>query len=401
MSPFERLVHVFDRHSPLHFTLVAEFPVPLDAARLRAALAAVWERHPLPAARITREPGRAPVLHPPAAGTPPALTLVDGDPAGWRTLAAEEMARRLPTADGALHRAVLLSSADASTLLLTLDHSVADGVGAAVVLADLVAALNGHPPRPLPAPPSRETLFDRLPPPSHEPLPAPPVPASAPRRALRPFDGVPPHVSTAALDRPSTARLRARCRADGVTVQAALVTAATRARAVLRAEDTVARTLTPVDLRPLLGVTGGCAAHFGHARTASTPRPDLTFREHVRATAVDLAAARDPAVLAAASAHCRREVPACPTEAEALAIGRRTLDHELIVTNLRTLPPHAPGPVRVRAVWGPITLCRLDGEEVLGVVTHEGGMRLTACSHEDSARALPHRVAELLAAYAP
>src|SRR5690348_2631972 len=60
---------------------------------------------------------------------------------------------------------------------------------------------------------------------------------------------------------------------------------------------------------------------------------------------------------------------------------RTALPFELLITNLGTRQFSTSGPIRPRAVWGPIVLPQIDREQVLGVVTYGGQLRMTCIGH--------------------
>jgi hypothetical protein len=211
VGAIERMFYRYAERNPVHFSLAAEFDIVLAEDQLRAA--------------------------------------------------AEELARPFDRSTAPLLRAVLLNGQSSSALLLTFDHTIADGISSVIVLKDLVDSLNGHHLTPCDVPPSQEEAITlRLPSSNHQPIPEPAVPGARMLKpcSIRPFDGTRPHVRTVALRGPDTSRLVNRCRAEQTTVHAAIVAASSRVRATLHGEDFF-RVASPINIRPTINVGDGCA----------------------------------------------------------------------------------------------------------------------------------------------
>ncbi|MDG4798020.1 amino acid adenylation domain-containing protein [Micromonospora sp. WMMD1082] len=132
-----------------HMALGIRFGAGLDRRALVAACAALTERHPILAARITGDDADIPRLAP--ADARPPVTF--GELTDARI--AEEIARPYDLRTGPLARFVLLAGADGSHLLLVTAHHLAfDGMSKDVLARDLAAAYaaarDGGPAEPTP-----------------------------------------------------------------------------------------------------------------------------------------------------------------------------------------------------------------------------------------------------------
>ncbi|BBY46673.1 hypothetical protein MARA_01030 (plasmid) [Mycolicibacterium arabiense] len=235
LGALERLFYRYSEAHPVHFTLAAEFAFEIPAEQLRHALAKVAQRHALLQVRVGEASQDGPIfLHDSqVVGLP--LSVSDADPREWPFVAAEELAAPFDRQTAPLARAILLRRRRHSVVLLTLDHTVADGISAALVLRDLILALNGIGLNTLPPPPSQESMLAR-----HcaavdsgydDAAESPAQDARMNRvSSVRPFDGVTPHVATASLTENATAQLVSRARAQRSTVHSALVSATARVR---------------------------------------------------------------------------------------------------------------------------------------------------------------------------
>jgi hypothetical protein len=260
------------------------------------------------------------------------------------------------------------------------------------VVADLVAALDGdeegglggEPASEGDVPPSQEALLGALD--AAAPTVGPPrdelTDASG---ELARFSGRAPHVSALALQRGPTARLVSRCRAEGVSVHAALCAAASTV--FHRAGRTRVRVLSPIDLRRAAGLPDAVANRFAGARTASEASRAGDFWELARHHHRALEHQRAPGVLKAGSEALHRHPPATPEEAEALMTAVTAADIQ--ITNLGVVEAPAHGRTRLTALWGPAQTTQLRGEHVLGVATLGGRLRLTELTHDPVAVLLP------------
>lgn len=240
-------------------------------------------------------------------------------------------------------------------------------------------------------PPSQEALLqalDAAPPPVGPPQDE----LMNPPGELTQFSGRAPHVSAlAALQRGLTARLVARCRAEGVSVHAALCAAA--GTVFHRAGRTRVRVLSPVDLRRAAGLPDAVANRFAGARTVSEASQAEDFWKLAQHHHQALEHERTPGLLKAGSQALAHQPPTTPEEAEAMMTAVTAADIQ--ITNLGVVEAPAHGHPRLTALWGPAQTTQLAGEHVLGVATCEGRLRMTELTHDPVAVLLPDMVAVL------
>lgn len=158
LGALEYVIAIADRAAPINFVMVADLRGPLDGDRLAAGLAAMQRRHPLLGMALAPHRRRLAFVE----GAPPIpLTVLDAPPEAVADRCAEESTTRLPEDTGPLLRATwLCHGGERSTLLLTFHHAIGDGTAGALLLRDLLQALDGEAPRdPLPA-----AIEDHLPP---------------------------------------------------------------------------------------------------------------------------------------------------------------------------------------------------------------------------------------------
>jgi hypothetical protein len=383
LGAYERVFHRFMEVFPMHFSLAAELAGSFGPEQLRQALVAVQHRHPLLSVHLEDHPGTRLGYYRPAVVPPIPLAVLDTD-WSWEQVAAEELVTPFDPATAPLLRVVLLRQGPAAaTLVLTFDHTIADGKSAVFVLQDIVTVLNGQPLSVLPVPPARETLLARQPAPAGGPAEVPGAPAPdwlmAPG-TLRPFDGARPAVTSLAFSKSLTSQLVQRCRAEQTTVHAALVAAASLVLGSVGQRQHV-RVMSPIDIRELLGVERDCAMYFNSTRTAYSAEQPQAFWEVARATSAQLTPGRAEPMTRFIAAMMEQLIPVEAEHDAAKNLFTGGNSFELFISNLGRLDIPETGLIRPTAIWGPVILTQLQGELSLGVATLHGQLRLVNTSH--------------------
>lgn len=386
LGPLERFFWRYSERNPTHFLVVAEFDGELGAHRVRAALDAVQERHPLLSAHVREDCDRGLTFHRPAGVAPIRLTIDPDSVREWQSIAAGELAEPFGREAEPLMRATLLNREKQSALLLTFDHAIADGISSVVVLNDVLAAINGETLAPLPVPASQEDLVRRTLAgalhagvPGRQDDPRLTVPVS-----VRPSESTYPHVHGVELSTHDTTRLVTRCREERATVHGAIVVAASRIRGLESGEQYV-RTYSPINIRELIGRGPDCCLRIGSACTGMATDDGADFWTQARDVSASLNVARSAPAVVMGTAIVEQH---SPIDADCEAAERffcTTLPFELLITNLGVRRFTARGPVRPKAVWGPIVLAQIDREHVIGVITYGGRLRMVCCGHAPTA----------------
>ncbi|SPM31967.1 condensation domain-containing protein [Mycobacterium terramassiliense] len=378
----ERLFYRYSERNPAHFLLVAEFGEILTADRLRPALAAVQRRHPLLSAHIEDRPGIRLGFYRAATVAPIELTVRRAQESSWAAAAAEELSRPFDRSRAPLMRAALLQGPGSSALLLTFDHTIADGISSVWVMNDVIAALNGRGLANLPVPQSQEHILDRalgaVDP--FDPSELPDDPRMRTPTTIRPFDGALTNVHTMTMTDVDTARLVERCRAERTTVHAALVVAMCRVRSTERGEDFV-RVLNPINFRALAGVEGDCGLYIQATWTGLSPWDGAPFWAQARATTTHLEAARSARGILTASLAIRQAMAPDAEVGHAEELFTRVCPFDMLISNLGVQHLDDTGPVRPTAVWGPVVQSQTEGEYVTGITTYEGRLRMVTCGY--------------------
>lgn len=382
----ERSFYRYGERNPLLFVLAAEFDIALDAHLVGDALQVVQNRHPLLSAHIQDEPETGPAFHRTDPVAPVELTFHREPDQDWQAFAAEELIRPFDPAAAPLMRATLLTQGMTSTLLLTFDHVIADGISSVLVLNDVLAALDGEPLVTLPVPNSLEELATRSFDFPHidDAMTSVDDPRMAVPTYIRPFDATRPHLHRVAMSREATAHLVGRCRDERTTMHAAIVTAASRVRSAECGEEFI-RTNSPMNVRKLIGAGDGCCLWISPACTGMAAADATAFWSAARDVGSQLRIVRSLAGLAFASAVIEQQMPMSADCDAAERFLCTVLPFEQTITNLGVQHFALFRPVRPRAIWGPITLTQVDRESVTGVVTYDGRLRMVTCGYDATA----------------
>ncbi|MCW2661964.1 MAG: peptide synthetase [Mycobacterium sp.] len=391
LGAFERMYYRFSQKSTLHFCMVAELAEDLDPAALDGALLAVQQRHPLLNVHIEDHAQTRLGFYPPASVPPIPVTVVDAAPArSWCDVVADELTRPFDTSRAPMIRIVLLRSGlrNPGAIIVTADHTIADGLSSRSILRDLFSALNGHELQALAAPPSQEELIARLreaqsaaaPATNGQPQPTQPQWLATPG-AIRRFDGAVPHLSAISLDEDLTRRLIGRARAERTTVHSALVSAMSRA-VIESGRNEFVRMLSPIEIRSHIGVDDDVCLYITATRTAFAREQLTDLWDMARIVGDQLAVARSLPALLGSSAATEQFMPvgATPEDAEAFMLAAHSF--EAIATNLGVLNMGPPETVRPVAIWGPAVLGQVQGELNTGICTFNGQLRIVSASHD-------------------
>lgn len=423
LGAFEQVFHLYAQRYPVHFSLTAHLAYVVGEDDVRRATAVLQRVHPLLAATITDDvvEGRYQAYYHHSRAVV-SVTTVAG--ATWEDVAAQEQARPFTHEAGPLWRVTLCAppaetlveeSNSGTTLVLTLDHRIADGRSGLRVLTDLLSVLVQ---KDLPAKavvPSQDDLLatvgesrDELGQDSTEgQLSEPSAPAGAPV-LLRIYDNSPPSVSSLMLTVEATRQLRRACRDRGTTVHSALGAALSVALAAAGRDP--ARIVHPTDLRGLfdLGDAVGLCISPAPAVTSFAGAADRGVVELAGAINDQLNVARRPAVVLAAAKMLKDHLASTPDEAVAGMLAMTRVDAMLTNLGIVELKETTMNDVidREGVNFPPVISLRalamsteISGEQVVGALTYRGQLRLTNTSHEP-VPGLLERVAQELHVFA-
>lgn len=366
----EELFWLVDQTSPAQFCIAAEMDGAVDPRAWRRALDDVQKRHPLLNMRIDPETRAFRRVD-----APIPLRIETGEDASWPAVVRFELATPFGPDAAPLLRAVLLPRPDATALVLTAHHAMADGLSLAFVLRDLLAVLAGTPAEPLALVQAQEQAFGH-------PVAADAVPlqAAGHRDPIDPAPGF----TRYRVPEGETAAILAASRAQGATVQGALCAAvAVAGRACVPAwQDRDIRLISPVSTRALAGADAQCALHmvpsmldFPRANSDDFWAMARGITEHLREAAL-------PGNVAAALGGMGGLMASSLDAASMRGFMLANFRAQGMVSNLGNLPFETRyGPLTLKSLWGPAVLMLADDEQIVGALTFAGALHLTHSSH--------------------
>ncbi|MCC8392442.1 condensation domain-containing protein [Paraburkholderia sp. MMS20-SJTR3] len=377
----EHLFWLIDRNRSIHFTLVAEIDRVLTRSAWNAALLALQQRHPLLCARIVADGVAAPAFQrDPAARIP--LRVVENVQQAWQVEAAVELSGPFDWSNAPLLRVTLLQHASGSTIVLAAHHAVLDGMGGAYLLEDLLRALAGGSLAPLPvAPPLESLLRTQM---DSAAVSGPPAPAPE-AKAFRPAVGARAEVAALALSAQLTQAIAERARIERTTVHGAVAAAVHEAgRRISRTwRERPVRTVSPIDVRATVGGMGRANGVYITQTITVDERPrGAPFWDAARDVKAQLAPAQTLASVAQEIKALDGFITTNPSIEHAAGFLSHVLAFDVLLSNLGREPiASSYDGFTLNALWGPIVSSGFADDQVIGVCTLGGVLRLTQASY--------------------
>jgi hypothetical protein len=381
LGPSEAYFWLSNQNSWKHFVVAAQITGETTTASWRTALDAVQRRHPLLGVCIDADDGGAPYFRPlPDLRIP--LQIVPRDALQcWEDEMETELSTPFPIEDALLVRAVLLHEAHRATILLTVHHSIADGLSVAFIVRDILEALSGKSLKALHVPQPQEDL---CPPPTIQSTePKAPAPPSAPGTLLK-RDRSLLRVRGLRLPAELSDRLRERSRREGTTVHGALAAALVLAgRDICREwREGPVRVVSPVNNRTILRRGDDCALSIIFPVGSYNPKSPIQFWEIARSVHDDLAVMRTPGGLSAVFSGFDQLISSKPGVQGIAQFELQVCACEMMVSNLGVVPFEADfGDLRLEALWGPSVFVGIEGEQMVGAATVRGTIHLLHSSY--------------------
>ncbi len=386
LSGYERFLWTFNQVKPINFSLVASFEGRLDPTRWTAALAEVQKQHPLLDASIEQDGSQAPVFLS-GTGSPIPLQIKERTSSTqWQRELERELSEPFALSSSPLARTVLLADDQRCDLVLTLYHSIADGIGALLFLRNLLQALGGESLSPSALPPSAEDRLKALASPTQPAA----KPADAEQEETKPSPAQPartftyhhapdqPQVDSIDFSSEETAHILRCVHREQTTVGALLLAALESAfrelSPVLR--DTDLHLHMPVDARPYLQNERDLVLSISAAQVAWAHHEGDLWQS-ARQLQSDLASAQSLAGIADVYARVGAAVEMPGNAVDMVDAMIKSDGYDLHLSNLKApdLSETVSG-LHLKALWGPAVLFGIEGEQSIGAVTFAGELRL-------------------------
>ena len=282
---------------------------------------------------------------------------------------------------------MLIQGSRNTAFILVAHHSIADGLSIAYALRDTISAVGGGFLAPLASLASQEEILAAR---------APRItvasavkeqegkPAGSPG-TYRPLDHARPAVKGLRMERALTTSIRDRARQEGTTVHGALSAAIVIAGRHVFADwqKIPVRVMSPVNIRPLLGVGENCGVFVSAATGVFDERPK-EFWELARDAKIAIADGQTREGATALLGALGGIVDKGAEITTAAEFAAAAFVHEALLTNLGELSFANRGPLTLEEMWGPAVLSGMEGEHTIGVATVNRSICLTHTSHTPS-----------------
>jgi hypothetical protein len=380
LSPLEQYAWLSDQASPKHFSVSAQIRGYATIASWHSAINALQLRHPLLRAGVRAtsdgilhfyDDNRIPI---------PFRVVLRESGRTWEQELEREYAIPFGTGDVPLARVALLYGEEISNVIVTINHSIADGRSAVHLIRDILDALSGKALQILPLRPSHEEVSDAL------GVLAADIPTMEPADRTVPYVDRSPknfRIRSHRLTSELSSGLRIRARNEETTVHGAITAAFSLATYRLVKWGTrPARVLSAIDTRKALNMDyelGFCVLFPTFSYDLSD---DMHFWDLARKITRDIAPFRTAEVIAGVFGVFKNIM----LDATVKSIGafeNRECSSDLVVTNLGILPfPTDYGSVTLEGLWGPSILFGTEGENTIGVVTLNDSIHLLYTSFD-------------------
>jgi hypothetical protein len=374
LGSLERYAWLSDQNSPKHFSITAEISGHTTVASWRSALDAVQLRHPLLRAGVMLDSdGRLHFVQETAAPIP--LRVVRRD-AGrtWEQELEREYATPFGIADIPLMRAALLYEKEACNIIITVHHSIADGLSIAHLIRDLLEALSGKALDALTIRPSHEEVCSTL-----EVSPGEIASQKRATRRERYIDWNQDRLAIRShrLSVETTNKLRIRSRNEQTTVHGALSAAfVLAAHQLAKWEKSPIYLLSAVDTRRFLGLDYDLNFSALFPTHPYDVRNSPRMWELARSITRDLEPLRTRQGIAGAFNAFNSFAPHA-TLADIVTFELQMVVCDVLVSNLGVIPFETNfGSLTLEGLWGPSVLMGTEGEQAIGVATLHGAIHL-------------------------
>jgi hypothetical protein len=375
----EQYFWLSNQNSAKHFVIVAEIVGDATVEAWVSAVAAAQLRHPLLRVSVDYAPDGPPCFREHANLPIPVRIVPEGEFATWQAEMARELATPILLNGAPLARITLLRKSAGSILLLSMHHSIADGLSAAFVIRDILEALSGKPLQPLTLTDPQENLCSAV-----AGTPLPPSAQVYPPATLLRRDAGGPTVQALKLSKELTEKLRTHAREGGATVHGALVAALTFAGRQLSPDWLIhpVRVMSPVDNRRLLGLEDQCALSIIFPIGAYAPDSEKCLWDVARAVKDELTPVRNAEGLSTVFSGLQQLVSTSPNVAQIAAFELQVCACEGMVSNLGVLPFETSfSGFKLESLWGPSVFVGIEGEQMIGAATLNGAIHLLYTSY--------------------
>ncbi|AEU36219.1 condensation domain-containing protein [Granulicella mallensis] len=380
LGSLERWFYLMNQNRSNHYSITAEVSGSTTPAMWREALNQLQLRHPLLNVFIAeRERSQISFMRDDIQSIP--LTVFErSTPQQWQGIAAQDLSEPFDASKAPLIRATLLHGNDRCEIMLSVHHSIADGMSVAFLLRDLVSAVAGKALETHLVPASQGDLFA-----DPETMPAPSSGSAATPRpvSFQVVESFYPQVDAVQFTQQETQALIEAARRQDTTLHAGIAAAAVlagRALSPVWRQDPV-RVFSPINLRNMLGLQDDCVVALSAGITAMDPLPDDDLWALARTIKQELTPQQSPQGIAYGLGFFDMATANGADSAAVSSISAASIGFELMVSNLGRVPFQADfGDLTIEALWGPVINQGYEGEQTISAATVNGSLCLVHTS---------------------
>lgn len=374
LSPLEQYAWLSDQASPKHFAVSAQVRGYTTIDSWRSAINAVQLRHPLLRAGVKKTSDGILHFYEDNRLSIPFRVVRRESGQTWEQELEREYAIPFGTGDVPLVRVALLYGEDISNVIVTLNHSIADGRSAAHLIRDILEALSGKALQILPLRPPHEEICDSL------GILAADIPSTGSSdRDVAYVDRSPKQfrIRSHRLTSELSSRLRTRARDEETTVHGAIAAAFSLATYRLVKWGTrPARVLSAIDTRRALNMDYDLSFCVLFPTFSYDLSNGIHFWDLARKITQDIAPFKSVEVIAGIFGAFKSIMSDATVESIA-AFENRECSSDVVVSNLGALPFQTDyGTLILEELWGPSILFGTEGEHTIGVATLHNSIHL-------------------------
>ena len=371
----EKVFWVLDQTTTTHFAVVAEIDGNTTEMAWRQALDIVQKRHPNLSAKISGNAYANAHFESVAHCQIPLRFVFAKRGEDWNSILEEELRMPIDHTVAPLARAVLIQQSGKSIFIFLSNHSIGDGMSAALFIRDVLSVLAGKEIENLTPLAALDELAG-LNPNKHLSIATDDFLQAKNNLQARPKV----NVQRIRLSEALTQKLIKRSKSEKTTVHGALSAALVLA---LKQTDPgfqhePVRILHPLSARTSLGIGDDYGLLINIVTLPYEPGVEQTFWEFARSIREGIASTQNAewinADISATSALFNNNLEQ-QTVAQALHQGT---GHEILLTNLGKLSFESDfGRLELKALWGPMVLTVHEAAQTVGVATFNGALTLT------------------------
>jgi hypothetical protein len=374
----EKVYWVLDQKITTQFAVVAEINGNTTENTWRQALDAVQQRHPNLSLQIAgNEYSTAHFQHVDDCKIPLRVIFSHrGDT--WNSVVEEELNNPLDITIAPLARAVLIQQSGKTVFIFISNHSIGDGMSAALFIRDVLSAVSGKTIDSLMPLPPLETIAGVV---ENEMTESDVNVSKQAKNCLSPRAKI--NISRVKFSAELTAKLLKRAKKEHATVHGAL--GAAFIIAMREFDDSLlqkpVRILHPLSTRKTLGIGDAYGMLASMITIPYDPSPEETFWNLARTVRQGVAATQNTEWIKD-SITATQGLFSCGLDIDTVqqALQQGTL-HEIMLTNLGLLPFATDyGTLELTSLWGPMVLTLHEEACTVGVTTFNGELALTGTS---------------------